>query len=70
MYVEKSISTGNGIEPPIATLPVALSANGLPLGVMLCGRPGSDAALMADALKVAWAIEAPRIWHKYPFSSV
>ena len=47
---------------PIATLPVALSTNGLPLGVMLCGRPGSDATLMADALRVASAIEAPRVW--------
>lgn len=47
---------------PIATLPVALSTDGLPLGVMLCGRPGSDAALMADALKLAPAIEAPRVW--------
>lgn len=47
---------------PIATLPVALSTDGLPLGVMLCGRPGSDAALMADALKLAPAIEVPRDW--------
>jgi aspartyl-tRNA(Asn)/glutamyl-tRNA(Gln) amidotransferase subunit A len=47
---------------PIATLPVALSSAGLPLGVMLCGRPGSDAALMADALNVATAVEAPRTW--------
>ncbi|MCM5569742.1 amidase [Burkholderiaceae bacterium FT117] len=47
---------------PIATLPVSLSTNGLPLGVMLCGRPGSDAGLMADALTLASAIEAPRNW--------
>lgn len=47
---------------PIATLPVSLSTNGLPLGVMLCGRPGSDAVLIADALMVASAIEAPRVW--------
>jgi aspartyl-tRNA(Asn)/glutamyl-tRNA(Gln) amidotransferase subunit A len=47
---------------PISTLPVSHSTNGLPLGVMLCGRPGSDAALIADALMVASAIEAPRVW--------
>lgn len=47
---------------PIATVPVALSTGGLPLGVMLCGRPGSDAALMADALNGASAAEAPRTW--------
>lgn len=45
---------------PIAALPVALSSDGLPLGVMLCGRPGSDAALMVDAVSVASAIETPR----------
>jgi len=47
---------------PIATLPVELSSGGLPLGVMLCGRPGDDAALMADALSVASAAEARRNW--------
>lgn len=46
---------------PIATIPLVLAPCGLPLGVMLCARPGADAALVADALKVASVIEAPRI---------
>ncbi len=46
---------------PISTLPLPLAPCGLPLGVMLCARPGADAALMADSLKIASVIEAPRL---------
>jgi aspartyl-tRNA(Asn)/glutamyl-tRNA(Gln) amidotransferase subunit A len=45
---------------PIATVPVGLALSGLPLGVMLCSRPGSDAALLGDALSIADIIEMPR----------
>lgn len=46
---------------PIATVPVGLAPSGLPLGGMLCSRPGSDAALLGDALHIADAIEMPRL---------
>jgi aspartyl-tRNA(Asn)/glutamyl-tRNA(Gln) amidotransferase subunit A len=54
---------------PIATVPVGLARSGLPLGVMLCCRPGSDAALFGDALQMADAIEMPRIQHAYGLPS-
>jgi aspartyl-tRNA(Asn)/glutamyl-tRNA(Gln) amidotransferase subunit A len=45
---------------PIATVPVGLASSGMPIGVMLCGRPTSDVALLGDALHIADAIEMPR----------
>lgn len=45
---------------PIATMPVGLAPSGLPLGLMLCSRPGTDAALLGDALQLSKAIEMPR----------
>lgn len=45
---------------PIATVPVGLSPSGLPLGLMLCSRPATDAALLGHALSISDAIEAPR----------
>ncbi|MFX8645093.1 amidase family protein, partial [Acinetobacter baumannii] len=38
---------------PIATMPVGLAPSGLPLGLMLCSRPGTDAALLGDALQLS-----------------
>jgi aspartyl-tRNA(Asn)/glutamyl-tRNA(Gln) amidotransferase subunit A len=45
---------------PIMTVPVGVSANGLPLGLMVIGRPGSDGALIDASLAVAREIEMPR----------
>lgn len=45
---------------PIATVPVGLAPSGLPLGVMLCGKPGGDTDLLSHALLLAEAIEMPR----------
>ncbi len=49
---------------PIATVPAGLAPSGLPLGLMLCGRPCTDAALLGDALQLAEAIEIPRVAHR------
>jgi aspartyl-tRNA(Asn)/glutamyl-tRNA(Gln) amidotransferase subunit A len=54
---------------PIATLPIGLAPSGLPLGLMLCGKPGSDAALLTDALQLAKAIEMPRLQNASGLSS-
>jgi aspartyl-tRNA(Asn)/glutamyl-tRNA(Gln) amidotransferase subunit A len=45
---------------PIVSIPVGFGARGLPLGLMLIGAPGSDAALAAIAGDVAKIIELPR----------
>ncbi|CAM5316328.1 Glutamyl-tRNA(Gln) amidotransferase subunit A OS=Afipia felis OX=1035 GN=gatA_2 PE=4 SV=1 [Afipia felis] len=45
---------------PIATVPVGLAPSGLPLGVMLCSRPATDAILLGQALSIADVIEMPR----------
>lgn len=45
---------------PIATIPTGLAPSGLPLGVMLCSRPASDAALLGHTLSISDAIEIPR----------
>jgi|RhiMethySRZTD1v2_1073278.scaffolds.fasta_scaffold233939_2 aspartyl-tRNA(Asn)/glutamyl-tRNA(Gln) amidotransferase subunit A len=44
---------------PIMSIPAGFDA-GLPLGVMLCGAPGSDRTLLAIAERVAPLIETPR----------
>jgi aspartyl-tRNA(Asn)/glutamyl-tRNA(Gln) amidotransferase subunit A len=46
---------------PIATVPVGLAPSGLPLGVMLCSRPASDAELLGHSLSIADVIEMPRL---------
>lgn len=45
---------------PMMTMPVAVAASGLPLGVMLLGRPGADCDLIAHCLAVCREIELPR----------
>ena len=45
---------------PIVSIPVAFGAGGLPLGLMLIGAPGADAALANIAGDVARVIELPR----------
>ncbi len=45
---------------PIMTVPTSISPNGLPLGLMVLGRPGSDDRLLATAVEMARAIELPR----------
>ena len=44
---------------PAVSLPLHVTAEGLPVGVMLAGRPGEDAALLALAAQV----EAAAPWH-------
>lgn len=44
---------------PIVSIPVGFD-RGLPLGVMLAGKPGSDLALLAIAERLARLIETPR----------
>jgi aspartyl-tRNA(Asn)/glutamyl-tRNA(Gln) amidotransferase subunit A len=34
---------------PIVTQPIGRHANGLPIGMLVCGRPGSDRALARAA---------------------
>jgi aspartyl-tRNA(Asn)/glutamyl-tRNA(Gln) amidotransferase subunit A len=45
---------------PIVSIPVGFGAGGLPLGLMLIGAPGTDAALAGIGEKVAAVIELPR----------
>ncbi len=45
---------------PIMTVPVAVTGGGLPLGVMILGRPGDDVALVDAAATMAASIELPR----------
>jgi aspartyl-tRNA(Asn)/glutamyl-tRNA(Gln) amidotransferase subunit A len=45
---------------PIVSIPVGFGAGGLPLGLMLIGAPGTDAALADNAEKVAKIIELAR----------
>jgi len=47
---------------PIVTLPTGQDRAGMPLGTMLMARPGADARLLAQALRLAAAIEQPRDW--------
>jgi aspartyl-tRNA(Asn)/glutamyl-tRNA(Gln) amidotransferase subunit A len=51
------ISPWTAIGGPIVTIPVATAANGMPLGCILSGAPGMDAAMCAVARRVAAAIE-------------
>jgi aspartyl-tRNA(Asn)/glutamyl-tRNA(Gln) amidotransferase subunit A len=45
---------------PIVSIPVGIGAHGLPLGLMLIGAPGRDAAIADMAGEIARAIERPR----------
>jgi aspartyl-tRNA(Asn)/glutamyl-tRNA(Gln) amidotransferase subunit A len=45
---------------PIVSIPVAFDAGGLPLGLMLIGAPGADAAMAGIAQQVAEVVELPR----------
>jgi aspartyl-tRNA(Asn)/glutamyl-tRNA(Gln) amidotransferase subunit A len=45
---------------PIVSIPVGIGAQGLPLGLMLIGAPGQDAAIAEMAGEIARAIERPR----------
>ena len=45
---------------PMASLPVGFAPNGLPLGVMLCGAPGSDHPLADFVVQAAGAVELAR----------
>ncbi|MGI9156067.1 MAG: amidase [Marmoricola sp.] len=59
-------STWNITGMPAVSLPVHLTPGGLPVGVMLAGRPGEDAALLRLAAQVEeaapWAGVHPPCW--------
>jgi aspartyl-tRNA(Asn)/glutamyl-tRNA(Gln) amidotransferase subunit A len=45
---------------PIVSVPVAVAPQGLPLGLMLIGAPGTDRVIATTADRLAGAIELPR----------
>lgn len=45
---------------PMLSVPVTIAANGLPLGAMLMGAPGTDMTLLAVGTRLAGAIELGR----------
>lgn len=51
---------------PAISLPLYQSREGLPIGMMLVGRPGGDAPLLALAAQLEsalpWAHRRPPIW--------
>lgn len=51
----KYISPWTAIGGPIVTLPAGIAENGLPVGVLLCGRPGNDAVFARTACRLAAA---------------
>jgi amidase len=57
---------------PAISLPLYESADGLPIGIMLVGRPAGEAALLALAAQVEaalpWRDRHPAIWHTAPAS--
>jgi amidase len=59
-------STWNITGMPAVSLPLHMTPDGLPVGVMLAGRPGEDAALVALAAQVEeaapWADRHPPCW--------
>jgi amidase len=56
----------NATGQPAASLPLHWSADGLPVGVMLVGRPAGEAALLALSAQleaaVPWADRHPALW--------
>jgi amidase len=51
---------------PAISLPLYWSEEGLPIGMMLVGRPGGDAALLSLAAQIEaalpWHARRPEIW--------
>jgi amidase len=51
---------------PAITLPVSMTADGLPMGVQIIGRPGGEATLLALGAqlerRVAWQLRHPPCW--------
>jgi len=45
---------------PIVSVPIAVTAQGLPLGLMLLGAPGTDRTIAHIAEQLAPALELPR----------
>ncbi|MEO6699978.1 MAG: amidase family protein, partial [Jatrophihabitantaceae bacterium] len=58
----------NASGQPAASLPLHWTADGLPVGVMLVGRPAGEAALLALCAQLEsaapWADRHPPIWHR------
>ena len=53
---------------PAASLPLHWTPDGLPVGVMLVGRPAGEAALLALCAQIEsvapWSERHPPIWHR------
>lgn len=49
----KYISPWTALGGPIVTMPAGIAGNGLPVGVLLCGRPGNDAVFARTACRLA-----------------
>jgi amidase len=51
---------------PAITLPVAMTAEGLPMGVQLIGRPGGEHVLLAIGAqlerRIGWHNRHPECW--------
>jgi amidase len=51
---------------PAITLPIDQTADGLPMGVQLVGRPGGEATLLSLGAqlerKIRWATRRPGVW--------
>jgi aspartyl-tRNA(Asn)/glutamyl-tRNA(Gln) amidotransferase subunit A len=45
---------------PIVSIPVGTGSDGMPLGLMLIGAPGTDSATASVAERTASVIELPR----------
>ena len=54
----KYIAPWTALGGPMVTMPAGVAANGLPLGVIVCGAPGSDALMCRQARRLADAIGA------------
>ena len=52
------ISPWTALGGPVVTVPVGFDAAGLPIGMLLTGAPGSDAAFPAIAVRLAEVVEA------------
>ncbi|MDA0351219.1 MAG: amidase family protein [Chloroflexi bacterium] len=54
---------------PVLSLPVAMSEDGLPIGVQLVGRPGADEELLALAAQIEAALPWTDRWPAFALGS-
>ena len=65
-YICSGMALFNLTGQPAVSLPLGWTADGLPVGVMLAGRPAGDAALLSVAAQVEaaapWRLRRPACW--------